>query len=191
VCANSLGLQSAFGQAPQEAQVRVHRSDRPVDPRDLGRPSWRNDAASYAPTEETSQHSALGSEEACSGVLPARTKETPWSEAELAVIVRYAWMSDDRVRSKLESAGYFNRPTLLEKASRQLSVANPTCPTCAPLPDWPTRQHTQNVLRGQMWAASACFVSCQIMTYLNEPGAAGPSSLAPWLCTRISGDVLQ
>jgi hypothetical protein len=31
--------------------------------------------------------------------------------------------------------------------------------------------------RNQMCAASVCILSCQIMTYLNEPSAAGPSRI--------------
>ena len=36
----------------------------------------------------------------------ARTKERPWSEPELAILARYAWMSDERIRLKLKAAGY-------------------------------------------------------------------------------------
>jgi len=36
----------------------------------------------------------------------ARTKELPWSEAELAILSRYAWMSDERIRLKLKAEGY-------------------------------------------------------------------------------------
>src|SRR5271157_1988046 len=36
----------------------------------------------------------------------ARTKELPWSEPELAILARYAWMSDERIRIKLKAAGY-------------------------------------------------------------------------------------
>ena len=36
----------------------------------------------------------------------ARTKELPWSERELAILARYAWMSDERIRLKLKAAGY-------------------------------------------------------------------------------------
>ena len=36
----------------------------------------------------------------------ARTKEKPWSEPELAILARYAWMSDERIRLKLKAAGY-------------------------------------------------------------------------------------
>jgi len=36
----------------------------------------------------------------------ARTKELPWSEAELAILSRYAWMSDERIRLRLKAAGY-------------------------------------------------------------------------------------
>ena len=36
----------------------------------------------------------------------ARTKEKPWSEPELQILERYAWMSDERIRLKLKAAGY-------------------------------------------------------------------------------------
>ena len=36
----------------------------------------------------------------------ARTKELPWNEAELGILARYAWMSDERIRLKLKAAGY-------------------------------------------------------------------------------------
>src|SRR5208337_596447 len=36
----------------------------------------------------------------------ARTKELPWSEPELAILSRHAWMSDERIRLKLKAAGY-------------------------------------------------------------------------------------
>lgn len=36
----------------------------------------------------------------------ARTKELPWSEPELQILGRYAWMSDERIRLKLKAAGY-------------------------------------------------------------------------------------
>ena len=36
----------------------------------------------------------------------ARTKELPWSERELEILGRYAWMSDERIRLKLKAAGY-------------------------------------------------------------------------------------
>jgi hypothetical protein len=36
----------------------------------------------------------------------ARTKELPWSERELEVLSRYAWMSNERIRLKLKAVGY-------------------------------------------------------------------------------------
>jgi hypothetical protein len=36
----------------------------------------------------------------------ARTKELPWSERELEILARSAWMSDERIRLKLKAAGY-------------------------------------------------------------------------------------
>ena len=41
----------------------------------------------------------------------ARTKEKPWSEAELAILSKYAWMSDERLRLKLKAAGYMRTVT--------------------------------------------------------------------------------
>ena len=35
-----------------------------------------------------------------------RTKEKPWSEPELEILARYAWMSDERIRLKLKAAGH-------------------------------------------------------------------------------------
>jgi hypothetical protein len=35
-----------------------------------------------------------------------RTKELPWSEPELGILARYAWMSDERIRLKQKAAGY-------------------------------------------------------------------------------------
>jgi hypothetical protein len=41
----------------------------------------------------------------------ARTKEKPWSDAELEILARYAWMSDERIRLKLKQAGYARSAT--------------------------------------------------------------------------------
>jgi hypothetical protein len=43
----------------------------------------------------------------------ARTKEMPWSEPELEVLARYAWMSDERIRLKLKAAGYARTVTAI------------------------------------------------------------------------------
>ena len=43
----------------------------------------------------------------------ARTKEQPWSEPELAILARYAWMSDERIRLKLKAAGYARTVTAI------------------------------------------------------------------------------
>jgi hypothetical protein len=50
----------------------------------------------------------------------ARTKELPWSEPELAVLVRYAWMSDERIRLKLKSAGYMRSATAIHLKLRRM-----------------------------------------------------------------------
>ena len=41
----------------------------------------------------------------------ARTKELPWSERELEILARYAWMSDERIRLKLKAAGCLRTAT--------------------------------------------------------------------------------
>ncbi len=43
----------------------------------------------------------------------ARTKEKPWSEPELEILERYAWMSDERIRLKLKAAGYSRTVTAI------------------------------------------------------------------------------
>jgi hypothetical protein len=43
----------------------------------------------------------------------ARTKELPWNEAELGILSRYAWMSDERIRLKLKAAGYGRAVTVV------------------------------------------------------------------------------
>jgi hypothetical protein len=43
----------------------------------------------------------------------ARTKELPWSDAELGILARYAWMSDERIRLKLKAAGYARTVTAI------------------------------------------------------------------------------
>jgi hypothetical protein len=43
----------------------------------------------------------------------ARTKELPWSERELEIVARYAWMSDERIRLKLKAAGYARTVTAI------------------------------------------------------------------------------
>jgi len=43
----------------------------------------------------------------------AQTKELPWSEPELAILARYAWMTDERIRLKLKAAGYARTATAI------------------------------------------------------------------------------
>lgn len=43
----------------------------------------------------------------------ARTKETPWSEEELTILERYAWMSDERIRLKLKASGFARTATAI------------------------------------------------------------------------------
>src|SRR5271166_1875378 len=43
----------------------------------------------------------------------ARTKELSWSERELEILARYAWMSAERIRLKLKAAGYSRTVTAI------------------------------------------------------------------------------
>jgi hypothetical protein len=49
-----------------------------------------------------------------------RTKEKPWSEPELAILARYAWMSDERIRLKLKAAGYARTVTGIHLKLRRM-----------------------------------------------------------------------
>ena len=51
----------------------------------------------------------------------ARTKELPWSEAELGILARYAWMSDERIRLKLKAAGYSRTVTGIHLKLKRMS----------------------------------------------------------------------
>jgi len=50
----------------------------------------------------------------------ARTKELPWSERELEILERYAWMSDERIRLKLKTAGYSRTVTGIHLKLRRM-----------------------------------------------------------------------
>lgn len=50
----------------------------------------------------------------------ARTKERPWSEAELEILARYAWMSDERIRLKLKAAGHSRTVTGIHLKLRRM-----------------------------------------------------------------------
>lgn len=57
----------------------------------------------------------------------ARTKEKPWSEPELAILARYAWMSDERIRQKLKTAGYARSATAIHlKLKRMRFKSDPS-----------------------------------------------------------------
>lgn len=43
----------------------------------------------------------------------ARTKEAPWSDQEVELLHRYAWMSDERIRLKLKAAGFARTATAI------------------------------------------------------------------------------
>jgi hypothetical protein len=51
----------------------------------------------------------------------ARTKELPWSEPELEILARYAWMSDERLRLKLKSAGYTRTATAIHLKVKRMA----------------------------------------------------------------------
>lgn len=50
----------------------------------------------------------------------ARTKEKPWSEPELEILARHAWMSDERLRLKLKAAGYARSATAVHLKLRRM-----------------------------------------------------------------------
>jgi hypothetical protein len=50
----------------------------------------------------------------------ARTKEKPWSEPELEILARYAWMSDERIRLNLKAAGYSRTVTGIHLKLRRM-----------------------------------------------------------------------
>src|SRR5438876_4439797 len=50
----------------------------------------------------------------------ARTKEKPWSESELAILARYAWMSDEHIRLKLKASGYVRTVTGIHMKLRRM-----------------------------------------------------------------------
>ncbi len=50
----------------------------------------------------------------------ARTKEKVWSEPELEILARYAWMSDERIRLKLKAAGYSRSATGIHLKLRRM-----------------------------------------------------------------------
>jgi len=47
-------------------------------------------------------------------------QELPWSEPELTILERYAWMSDDRIRLKLKAAGYSRSATGIHLKLRRM-----------------------------------------------------------------------
>jgi len=49
-----------------------------------------------------------------------RTKEKPWSEPELEILARYAWMSDERIRLKLKAVGYSRTVTGINLKLRRM-----------------------------------------------------------------------
>src|SRR5437867_2574795 len=50
----------------------------------------------------------------------ARTKEKPWCEAELAILARCAWMSDEHIRLRLKASGYARTVTGIHLKLRRM-----------------------------------------------------------------------
>ena len=50
----------------------------------------------------------------------ARTKERPWTDPELEILTRHAWMSDERIRLKLKAAGYARSATAIHLKLRRM-----------------------------------------------------------------------
>jgi hypothetical protein len=55
----------------------------------------------------------------------ARTKERPWTDRELEILARYAWMSDERIRLKLKAAGYARSATAIHLKLLVLGLKSP------------------------------------------------------------------
>jgi len=47
-------------------------------------------------------------------------KELPWSDAELRILERWAWMSDERIRLKLKAAGFIRSATAIHLKLRRM-----------------------------------------------------------------------
>lgn len=47
-------------------------------------------------------------------------KELPWSDAELRILERWAWMSDERIRLKLKAAGFTRSATAVHLKLRRM-----------------------------------------------------------------------
>jgi len=56
----------------------------------------------------------------------ARTKEPPWSEPELEVLARFAWMCDERLRLKLKAAGYTRTATAIHLKLKRMAFKDGT-----------------------------------------------------------------
>ena len=54
----------------------------------------------------------------------ARTKELPWSEPELEILARFAWMCDERLRLKLKTAGYARTATAIHLKLKRMAFKN-------------------------------------------------------------------
>lgn len=50
----------------------------------------------------------------------ARAKDAPWSEPELAVLERYAWMTPPNIRPKLKAAGFVRTITAIHLKLRRM-----------------------------------------------------------------------
>ena len=93
-------------QSSEPTQIHLHRPDRSAHPRNLSQPPRREERPGIRLLAKKvgMPHWALKKRARELGL--ARTKELPWSERELEILARYAWMSDERIRLKLKAAGY-------------------------------------------------------------------------------------
>ncbi len=103
---SSRGFRRGWQKSPAPPEMRVHCTNRPAYPGNLFQPSEFQGTSRYSPLAEQVgiPHWALKKRARELGL--GRAKEKPWSEPELAILARYAWMSDERIRLKLKTAGY-------------------------------------------------------------------------------------
>ena len=52
----------------------------------------------------------------------ARTKEPPWSDAELKLLTRWGWMGDERIALRLRAAGFSRSATAVHLKRKRLRI---------------------------------------------------------------------
>ena len=60
----------------------------------------------------------------------ARTKERPWTDPELEILTRHAWMSDERIRLKLKAAGCARSATAIHLKLRRMQFKSLSARSC-------------------------------------------------------------